>query len=43
MIVVKSVTIKRFRSFLPGECFDLGRGVTLIAGLNVRQNQHCWA
>ena len=34
MIYVKSVTINKFRSFHPGTCFDLGRGVTLIAGLN---------
>lgn len=34
MISVKSVTIKKFRAFHPGECFELGKGVTLIAGLN---------
>lgn len=34
MISVKSITINKFRAFCPGECFELGRGVTLIAGLN---------
>ena len=34
MISVKSITINKFRAFHPGECFELGRGVTLIAGLN---------
>ena len=34
MISVKSITINKFRAFCPGECFELGRGVTLVAGLN---------